>query len=172
MSIKNLDSLKKKLSSLNETIIEGAVPGFNQSLLKIQRDAKIHAPKMDGDLMRSIHIELNQTESGLTGKVYTTNDHAVYVEFGTGPNGEASNAEVPPGVAIQYKDKGWLVPVQYFPNYQLYGMTAIEINGELFVPTKGQKAQQYMTPAARMNEKTLTKEVSISVAKKLKELEV
>ena len=168
MSIKNLDSLFNKLDKLNSVALDGAVSGMTRSLLKTQSDAKINAPTNDGDLKNSIHINIEAEGDTVSGKVYTTNDHAMYVEFGTGPVGEKSKKEIPPGVAIQYKDKGWLIPVEYFPDYKKYGIVAIEVKGALFVPTKGQKAQQFMTTAAKMNDATLGKNVSTEVSKKLK----
>lgn len=170
MPIGNIDSLMKKLSSVEDVAIEGAKKGMGKTLLRMQKDAKLNAPTADNTLINSIHIDIREVEKGIEGKVYTVNDHAIYVEFGTGPVGEQSDKVIPPGVALQYKDKGWLVPVQYFPNYERYGMIAIEIKGELFVPTRGQKAQQFMTPAAKNSKGKFKNDMSLGIRKELKEL--
>lgn len=46
----------------------------------VERDAKIKAPKGNGDLRRSITSEVNGTE----GKIFTPLYYAPYVEYGTG----------------------------------------------------------------------------------------
>ncbi len=170
MTIKGLGSLISKLNDLDSVTLEGARKGIGKSAMKIQKDAKLLVPKNTGELKNSIHIKVKVDDETVTGKVYTTNDHALYVEFGTGPVGKASKKEIPPGVAIQYKDKGWLVPVKYFPNYEQYGMIAITIKGELYVPSRGQKAQQFMTPAAKKHKAKVSNDVSASIKRELKEL--
>ncbi|CAM3606815.1 HK97-gp10 family putative phage morphogenesis protein [Erysipelothrix urinaevulpis] len=166
--IKGLDKLTKKLAKTHKIAHDATKKGVRDKTLSTQRDAKLHAPTMHGDLMRSIKAEVRDDDNIITGKVYTKNPHAVYVEFGTGPVGEASEKVIPKGMAIQYKDKGWLVPVDFFPNYQQYGMIAIEINGELFVPTRGQKAQQFMTPASLKNKVNVGKDIGATVSKQLR----
>lgn len=170
MTIKGLGSLISKLNDLDSVTLEGARKGIGKSAMKIQQDAKILVPKNTGELKNSIHIEVKVEEETVTGKVYTTNDHALYVEFGTGPVGKASKKEIPPGVAIQYKDKGWSVKVSDFPNYEQYGFKKVMLHGEERVIVYGQKAQQFMTPAAKKHKAKVSNDVSASIKQELKEL--
>lgn len=173
MTIKGMKSLTQKLASMNEVSLEQSRKAIGKNLLRVQADAKRNlagsVTHSSGELMNSIHVDTKIENNEVIGRVYTTNAHAMYVEFGTGPIGKASIKEIPPGVALQYKDKGWLVPVKYFPDYEQYGMIAIDIKGELFVPTRGQEAQQFMTKAAKKHKAKMGKEISSSIGKQISE---
>lgn len=168
MSIKGLDSLLKKLSVLDDVALDGAQNGFTKSLLKVQRDAKRHAPRSSSDLANSIHTRVDKGEKSISGSVYTNNPHAMYVEFGTGPVGNKSAKEVPKGIVLQYRNTPWSISVKDFPDYDKYGLTPILLYGEMRIITYGQKAQQFMTPAAKMNKSKFSGEVSKGIRKSLR----
>ncbi|WZU00617.1 HK97 gp10 family phage protein [Erysipelothrix sp. D19-032] len=90
MSIKGSDSLLRKLSALDDIALDGAQSGLTKSPLKVQRDAKRHAPRNSSDLANSIHTRVDKGEKSISGSVYTNNPHAMYVEFGTGPKGKGT----------------------------------------------------------------------------------
>lgn len=168
MQIKGMKSLKSKLAKLDSV----SKSALKQEMVKegrvIQRDAKRLAPAKVGDLRRSIKVESSETKEGIKVRVVTNSPHATYVEFGTGPKGKASEKTMPDGVIVSYRDSGWYIPVDKFPDYADYGYTPILINGTEFIFTKGQAAQQFMTPAANKAKKQVSKNISLGVAKRIK----
>lgn len=168
MSIKGLDSLLRKLSVLDDVVLDGAQNGFTKSLLKVQRDAKRHAPRSSSDLANSIHTRVDKGEKSISGSVYTNNPHAMYVEFGTGPKGKGTAAIIPKGVVLQYRDTPWFVNAKDFPDYIKYKFVTYEVDGETYILVRGQKAQQFMSPAAKMNKSKFSGEVSKGIRKSLR----
>lgn len=172
MPIDGLGSLEQKLSLMVEEVIPGAKEkSLGQAMLLIKKSAQAGIRTSTGGTRDNIHDEVVQTKDGsYEGRVYTVGENAVFEEFGTGPRGKASKKDLPEGVSIQYKDKGWLVPVKYWPDYARYGIEAIEIKGELFVPTKGKEAHPYMEPAARKNRKKAVQIIKKQIQEDLKGL--
>ncbi|UPU39339.1 HK97 gp10 family phage protein [Erysipelothrix sp. Poltava] len=107
---------------------------------KMQR---LNAPSAAGDLVNSIKKEVRVEGNEIVGRVYTKNDHALFVEFGTGPKGKGSASIVPKGVVLQYRETPWFVNVKDFPDYKRYNLITYTVGEETFVLIRGQKAQQY-----------------------------
>lgn len=89
----------------------------------VEREAKIKAPKVNGELRRSIS---SKVENGV-GVVFTPLFYAPYVEYGTGIFAEGGNGRQ--DVPWTYKD---------------------EVTGE-WVVTSGMKPQPYLRPALDEN---------------------
>jgi HK97 gp10 family phage protein len=121
MSIE-LKGFEEVLKMLEQALSEEKVrKGLEQSVLLVERTAKMKAPKGDGELRRSIQSRVD----GNTGYVYTNLEYAPYVEYGTGLFAEeGGRTEVP----WSYKDE--------------------EGNWH---STKGMKPRPYMRPALNEN---------------------
>lgn len=90
-----------------------------------------------GELAGSIYGEVRQAQHGLEGVVYTDNDHAHYVEFGTGSVGaESDHSSVSPNVPLVYSGK------KYW-RYQ-------DDSGNWHT-TSGQPAKPFLYPALKDN---------------------
>ena len=98
ITIKNLDRLQKKLNQLSEVDLTNIV---KKATTFVQGQAKTLAPVDTGELRRSIHTEVKKENKAIVGRVYTNNDHAVYVEFGTGQRGAESPIDRP--INVTYK---------------------------------------------------------------------
>ena len=120
----------------------------------VHGQAKALAPVDKGQLAGSIHMQVKDVENGIQGRVYTNTEYAAYVEFGTGVKGNGTYPYKIKGLTLKYKNKGWA----YFD----------EEKGE-WIYTKGQKAQPYMYPALKENEKTIKQIIKAAVKTKLKE---
>lgn len=107
-----------------------------------------------GQLRASIHMQVKDSEKETQGRVYTNCEYAAYVEFGTGVKGNGTYPYKIEGFTLDYKPKGWA----YFD----------EDKGE-WIYTKGQKAQPYMYPALKQNEKAIKRIFKDGVKTKLKE---
>ena len=103
---------------------EGIKQGLEQSCMLVERTAKQKAPKVDGNLRRSITSKVE----GMEGVVYTPLFYAPYVEYGTGLFAT--------GTGGGRKDVPW---VYYDEKHNQ------------FVRTSGQTPQPYMRPALDEN---------------------
>ncbi len=92
VTIKNLDRLNKKLDKLSDVDLTNII---KKATIFVQGQAKNLAPVDTGQLRSSIHTEVKKNGKEIIGRVYTNNDHAVYVEFGTGQRGAGSNIDRP-----------------------------------------------------------------------------
>ena len=127
---------------------------MNKATQLVHGQAKTLAPADTGQLRGSIHMQVKDTGKELQGRVYTNVEYASYVEFGTGIKGNGTYPYQVEGLNLEYKNKGWA----YYD----------EDKGE-WIYTKGQKAQPYMYPALKQNEKTIKKILKDGVHTKLKE---
>lgn len=93
-----------------------------------------------GQLKGSIHMEVKAYPNKIQGRVYTNIQHAPFVEFGTGIRGTGSYPYEIDGLKLEYK-KDWA----------------------------GMKAQPYMYPALKQNEKYIKQLFKEGVHTKLKE---
>jgi HK97 gp10 family phage protein len=106
---------------VNTKTIEDAL---KKACLLVEREAKQTAPKVNGELRRSITSKVE----GFTGMVYSPLFYAPYVEYGTG-----IFSDHPMGGR---KDVPWI----YFDEKE-----------QEYFATKGQKPQPYMRPALDNN---------------------
>lgn len=119
----------------------------------VQRQAIYKAPFHNGELWSSIGLEMNEGEDGLEAVVYTDNDHAIFVEHGTGPKGAANHAGISPNVTPTYKATPWGIPQGSISDEdaKFYRMPKHIVNGKTYYKTAGQAAQPYMYPALADN---------------------
>ena len=88
------------------------------------------------------------------GCVYTNKAYAPYVEFGTGPVGEANHAGISPNVPVAYRQDGWV--------------WQDEEGG--FHSTEGQPAQPFMYPALKSMEKHVIKAIGNDLQAAMREV--
>ena len=132
IEIKGLDSLLKKLDSLNGNVKNAVYRGLEQVIEFADGEAKANKPY--GSIM--IQAETKMTADGAEGKVFTNTPHAAYVEFGTGPKGQANHSGVSPKIPVTYTRHPWVYKSED------YG----------WVTTSGQPAKPYLYPAAKATE--------------------
>lgn len=154
MPLIGLDDFYKTLDTLKENADKVAEQAVLTGAKKIRKQAVLLAPVDIGELRQSIKTMSQKDGKTVKGIVYTNKEYAPYVEFGTGPTGEASDhSDVSPNIAVSYKQKGW--------SYQ-------DAEGN-WHHTRGQPAQPFMYPAARDTKDQATKAVSDIFAKAIKE---
>ena len=151
VTIKGVDRLTQRFNKIATMELIGAV---NKATQLVHGQAKALAPADTGLLRESIHMQVKDTGKAVEGRVYTNTEYAAYVEFGTGVKGNGTYPYQVEGLSLEYKNKGWA----YFD----------EDKGE-WIYTKGQKAQPYMYPALKQNEKTIKQILKQGVHTKLKE---
>lgn len=111
-------------------------------------DARAACPVNTGDLRNSIEGFVEVRKDEITGGAVTTSDHAVYVEFGTGPVGtESGGHPLDDELGVVRKTEPWL--------------GVIPDEGPRYI--HGQKAVPYMYTAMKQNEKDILNEFSTAV---------
>ena len=153
VSIKGVDRLTQRFNNIANIELRSAV---NKATELVHGQAKNFATSFSdtGNLRESIHMQVKSTGKELQGRVYTNCEYGAYVEFGTGITGNGTYPYQVKGLNLKYKDKGWA----YYD----------EDKGE-WIYTKGQKAQPYMYPSLKQNEKAIKKILKEGVHTKLKE---
>ncbi|AJG98867.1 hypothetical protein LF65_02281 [Clostridium beijerinckii] len=154
--IDGLNSLFSKLDKLNVNAKETLEKSVKRNMKEtVQAEAKLLCPDDIGDLRDSIKVKAEVRDRQITGIVYTNSDHAAYVEFGTGPNGEAHHDGISPDVNISYKQEGWIIPADAMSKEKAeeYGFKIIKDRGGNVIGygTKGQYAQPFLYPALKNN---------------------
>ena len=98
---KLLDSLGK----LSQTDLYGAVAS---GIKTVQAEAKSLCPVHDGELRDSIYTTVENSDGSIRGTCYTNKSYAAYVEFGTGPKGQANHEGISPSVSlVDPRKSGW-----------------------------------------------------------------
>ena len=153
----------RRLSDVTQRdIVSKAV--HNAAKKVVQADAKRLAPGNNGELRNSIKTRVKMDGDKAIAEVYTNMHYAPYVEFGTGPKGQASHSGISPEVSVSYRSSPWYVHEDQI-NVGPYHFQKI---GE-FYKMYGQPAQPYLYPALRDNQERVSKNISNYVRRKIRE---
>ncbi len=147
---------------LGEDIVLRAV--HNAAKKVVQADARRLVPIRDGDLRTSIKTRAKMEGDKAIGEVYTNLNYAPYVEFGTGPKGQASHSGISPEVSVSYRSSPWYVHEDQIK----VGPYHFAKRGE-FYKMYGQPAQPYLYPALKDNHDRVSRSVSKYVSRKIRE---
>ena len=144
--------LLRKLDKLDQIKIDSVM----RKQAEVVRAAAVYAvPVATGELRSSIHTAIEHRNGGTQGIVYTNKEYAPYVEFGTGPVGQAHHAGIDPDVDVSYRQTPWVYKSQKDGKYYY---------------TKGQPARPYMYPALKNNEKRIIKGFKEGIQKEIEKV--
>lgn len=128
----------------------------SKSIKLVQAEAKNLCPVHEGELRDSIYTEVEQGGDYVTGICYTDKIYGPYVEFGTGPVGQANHKGVSPDSVGAYVQKGWMIPGDAMDRdyAESKGLGVVEdkdgnVKGYL---TNGQPARPFLYPALKNQE--------------------
>lgn len=160
VEIRGLTKFNQQMKSLPK-IVSKAVESANAELVELVRgDAESNLSSSvkhaSGELVGSLKTEVSINEKGSSvGRVWTDKKQGVFREFGTGPNGEASQKDLPEGIYPVYTQTPWFFPVDSVDMdlTALYGMFKITIKGKEFYKTSGQPARPWLYPALKSGTK-------------------
>lgn len=160
--VQGLNGLNRQLERL-QNIKPTVVKAVKTENLRVQRNAVLLCPSNHGELRHSIKTKTEATESMVTGTTYTNKEYAAYVEFGTGPLGQANHSGITPEITPAYTQTSWWfpgkdVPEQDAAKYHWPKMTAK--NGDVLYLTQGQPAQPFMYPAIKNNEQAIRNSIA------------
>lgn len=140
MATVTIKNLDKLTHKLNNISNLDVRKAMNKATTMVHGSAENLAPVDTGELAGSIHMEVKKLPTGWQGRVYTNLEYAMYVEFGTGNKGDGSYPYKIDGVTLAYK-QDWA----------------------------GMKAQPYMYPALKKNEKSIRKLFKEEVKEELRD---
>lgn len=138
--IANMDSLLKKLDRLGGNVQNALVKAMKTTLESAKGSAVANTKY--GSVRSSLQVETKVTPNSIDGKVFTNLFHAKFIEFGTGPKGQANHSGISPNIPVTYTQHPWVY------HSEDYG----------FVTTSGQPARPFLYPAAKENEETFKNE--------------
>lgn len=157
--VEGLEKFKQQMDALcNEDLYQPTA----RAISIVQEAAKGNVRVRTGELRGSIYTDVNRTEVGMEGICYTNKAYAMYVEFGTGPKGEANHAGISPNVAVAYRQSGWMIPASAMSEDEArsYHFPIVkDTEGNVIgYYTRGQPARPYLYPALADNEDKILKE--------------
>lgn len=164
------DDLMQKFSKLTD-IAEGSLQSkVHEQALRVQAQAKQLCPVRrygsGGALRQSIYAGTERREDLIHSEIYTNSEYAPYVEFGTGPTGQAHHEGISPDVDPVYSQSGWMMPASAMSpdEAEQYGFGIARKDGEIIgYYTKGQVAQPFMYPAFAGLKDSITEELQTAL---------
>lgn len=156
VEIRGMDRLRRKVNALPQILNTAVEDATNEITELVRAAAELKLSSgikfASGELLGSIKTEV-VTDSGgkLVGRVWSDKEQAIYREFGTGPNGEASPKDLPEGIHPVYTQTRWFIPAEKvaIDLNAVYGMPKITIQGKDFYITSGQPARPFLYPSLK-----------------------
>lgn len=169
--IKNKDKLGRKITDLANMVRGDDVKKIFNSTNKqiVQVYAKLLCPVNHGELRNSIKTSIEMTSDHIMASTFTNKEYASYVEFGTGPIGQANHEGISPDFVPSYSQHGWGIPADKVDpaDAQMYKWPKRKYNGKEYYMTSGQPAQPFMYPALKGNEGKVKKTLAAKLVKKI-----
>jgi len=171
--VSEFEQLINKMEKIGGIPAEMLMPCVARQIGKVSDAAKLLCPGHSGELRQSIKTRTEAVEDGVRGTCYTTKEYAAYVEFGTGPNGQANHQGISPAITPAYVQHGWMMPANAMSREEAeaYGLGVVEKNGKVIgYLTNGQQARPFMYPALKDQEEDIVKAIGSEYGKRVKQL--
>lgn len=169
--IRNKDKLGRKITDLANMVRGDDVKKIFDSTNKqiVQAYAKLLCSVNHGELRNSIKTSIEMTQDHIRAETFTNKKHAPYVEFGTGPVGEANHEGISPEFTPSYSQHGWGIPADKVDpaDAEMYKWPKRTYNGKEYYMTSGQPAQPFLYPALKNNEGKVKKALAKKLVKKI-----
>lgn len=158
--------LEKKLDTMSKTDLKN---GIGKGISLVQKAAKSKCPENHGELRNSIYIGMEIKGDVVRGTCFTNKEYAPYVEFGTGPIGQANHSGISPDAEVAYVQEPWWIHESQIDKstVERYRFIEAETKEGTFYKTSGQAAQPFMYPALKDNEDEVVKIVASAVKEQL-----
>jgi hypothetical protein len=141
MAIRRLNEYQKEVETKTMLLAQQLTDrGVDIARMKVVEMCKLPSGDLASSIMGYYSPSLN------AGFIRVTNDHAAFIEFGTGPLG----AESPhPTISVGHKGEGWYTKADGKPMDVMYGWQPITLgNGDIIYYTEGQPAKPFMYKTA------------------------
>lgn len=152
--LEGMDALFDVLDGLKQQVLEAGKEGMDKGLKDMAADAKMKALEDTGELRNKIFSESEIVDDTVEGHVVSGAEHSVYIEYGTGPKGQADHAGTAP-IDVSYRQSGW---------------TYYDIKQNRFVYTEGRPATPFMFPAYMAHRDSTKRNIQDAVTQTLKNI--
>ena len=177
IEIRGLDRLKRKIDAMPKILNEAMEDATFEITELVRSAAELRLSSSikysSGELLGSLKTEVVENAEGkIVGRVWSDKAQAIYREFGTGPNGQASPKDLPEGINPVYTQTRWFIPAEQvaIDLNEVYGMPKVNIQGKDFYITSGQPARPFLYPSLKEIIPKMPEIYKEHVQKKLKEL--
>lgn len=152
----NISKLEMQLDKLSNLDV---LPAGRKSISLVQEAAKNGCPSETGELRDSIYTQEENKQDTTTWECYTNKEYNFYVEFGTGPKGQANHEGISPDVDVAYTQNPWWIHESQIDEAvaEKYHFPKSETKDGVFYLCFGQPARPYMYPALKNNEDEISK---------------
>ena len=96
--------LEKRLTKMAMVDVR---PALEKGIRMVRANAQSNAPVRNGELRNKIMTDVQSVRGGYRAVCWPNVSYAMYVEFGTGPKGQANHAGVSPEVSVAYSQSPW-----------------------------------------------------------------
>lgn len=150
--------------------------GISKGVIHVQSAAKLLCGgfiRSTGELRGSIYTDVQESGDVITGTCFTNKTYAPFVEFGTGPKGQANHVGISPDVAVAYTQSPWWIHEGDGENEvdretaEAYGWFYIDTPDGRFYQCSGQPAKPFMYPALKDNEEAVVEIIAESIRRQL-----
>ena len=169
--IEGADELLRKLQNMSQDMqVAAAKRAAVAGGTIVKRQAQLLVPRNAGALARSIRIRSSASAAGAKAEVYTNYEYAIYVEFGTGPKGQANHQGISPSVTPRYTQHGWGIPADQVSaeDAEKYHWPSRIYDGKTYYMTSGQAASPFMYPALNNRKEDVKKAMNASLRASIK----
>lgn len=155
------DELDKKLKQLAEIDMKRAV---GEVIQIVRLAATLNCPIDTGELQQDIAADVEGDSIRAIGTCWTNKAYAPYVEFGTGPKGQADYAGISPDVTPVYTQSPWWIHESQVDRRvaEKYRWFYIDTPEGRFYQCTGQPAHPFMYPALHDNEDKILSNMTAS----------
>lgn len=167
MRIDGMDALVKKLDRYERLSLEQPV---GQAIELVQGTAKMLCRASTGELRESIMTSTRGAGGHVEGICYTNKSYAPYVEFGTGPKGQANHKGISPDVPVAYTQTPWWIHESMVDKEtaEKYHWFKVVTDKGVFYQCTGQPARPFLYPALKDNEEKIKQIIANGVKEALK----
>lgn len=149
-------------------------PALEKGIRMVRANAQANAPVRDGELRNKIMTDVKSVRGGYRAECWPNVSYAAYVEFGTGPKGQANHAGISPEVSVAYSQSPWWIHEGPGDNEvdratgEYYGWFYVDTDAGRFYHCSGQAAQPFMYPALKDHEDEILRVMEDEIRRQLK----
>ena len=168
--IEGQKELRRKFVALEQIVDQQMERIVKNQVKHVQAEAKLLCPVSHGELKNSIRSNVQRVDDRVVGTVYTNKAYAPYVEFGTGPKGEADHAGISTAVSPSYSQSPWWIHESQIDKEtaERYHWFYLDTPNGRFYQCTGQPAQPFMYPALKNNEERIVRNMQNHIARELR----
>lgn len=154
--INGREQLKAKIKALPQIIQEATWQATleiveeitSRAVSNVQSSVRYGSGEGAGSIKQEVVID---SQGKIVGRVWSDKQEMLFREFGTGPVGEESPKDLPPGITPVYSQERWFIPADKVAVdlEVVYGIPKITIQGKEFFMTRGQPARPWLYPAVK-----------------------